>query len=187
MTHSTLDDVRSQIIASIDEVRAAGSVKRWRRRPIDLVYRDHRVALGIVDMLEAIARSLGETKVHVFAREATPGGTPIVLQPTNPNAARVEIFVNWLDDIVHLCPGEYGDIEMWPNRRESAEAFVSYIGRYVDAVISGGFRETFSGKPEPAPRATKLEFLIEGRWERRGDLLPPRRRFAWITRHYEPY
>ena len=187
MAETTLGDVRRRILASLQETESARPGRRWGRRPIDLVYRDHHVALGVVEMVEDIARSVGETKVHVFARADTPGGTPLVLQPTNPKAARVEVFVNWLDDVVHLCPGEHGEIEMWPNRRESAEAFVSYIGRYVDAVISGGFRETFSGKPEPAPLATKLEFLVEGRWERRGDLLPPLRRFAWITRHYEPY
>jgi hypothetical protein len=63
MTRSTLDDVRKQIIASMDEVTASGQIRRWHGRPIDWVYRNHRVALGIVDMLENIARSLGETRV----------------------------------------------------------------------------------------------------------------------------
>jgi hypothetical protein len=72
MTHSTLDDVRRQIIASMDEVTAAGPVRRWHGRPIDWVYRNHLVALGIVDMLENIARSLGERRVKLFADEDTP-------------------------------------------------------------------------------------------------------------------
>jgi hypothetical protein len=187
MAEAAIEDVRRRILASLQEMESAPPARRWRRRPIDLVYRDHRVALGVVDMLEDIARSLGESRVRVFAREDTPGGTPLVLQPTNPNAARVEVFVNWLDDIVQLYPGEHGFIETWPRRRDSAEAFVANIEKYVKAVITGGFRETFSGKPEPALLATKLEFLVEGRWERRGGLLPSLRRFAWITRHYEPY
>jgi DNA-binding CsgD family transcriptional regulator len=189
MTHSTLDDVRKQIIASMDQVTAAGPVRRWHGRPIDWVYRNHRVAVGIVDMLENIARSLGETRVKLFADEDTPGGTPLVLQPTNPRAARLTVFVNWLSDEVQLYPGEHGRVETWPSRRQSAEAFIASIRTYVDAVISGGFRATFPRKREQDPFApTQLEFLVDGRWRRSRDFFfTPLRQHAWITRAYEPY
>lgn len=95
MADTTLHDVRRRILESLQEIESARPARRWHGRPIDWAYRNHRVALGIVDVLEDIAHRLGETRVHMFADDDTHAGTTLVLQPTNPKAARLADYVNW--------------------------------------------------------------------------------------------
>lgn len=186
MAEARLEDVRQRILASLDEMESARPARRWHGAPFESVRRNHQVALGVVDLLEGIARVLGETRVRAFAARDTPGGTPLVLQPTNPEAAELTVLVDWFGDIVQLYAGGRGRVEMWPARRESAESFLPKVAIYVKAVVSGGFRVTYSSSTPPGE--AKLEFFIDGTWRRAGGLMirgvsHP----GAITKRFEPY
>jgi hypothetical protein len=169
MSETTLDDVRRRILASLEEMQAAGPVRRWHGHPFEWVRRNHRVALGVVDLLGGIARDLGEARVRAFAKEDTAGRIRLVLRPTNPEAAELTVIVEPFDDIVQLYPWDRGRIEMFPGRRELPESFLSKIATYVNAVVTGGFRVTYSNRTRPGD--AKLEFLIDGSWRRAGGVM----------------
>jgi hypothetical protein len=100
----TLEDVRRRILASLEEVESTRPARRWRGVSSERIRRNHRLALGVVDLLDGIARELGSGRVRAFADEDTPGGTPLVLQARNPDAAGLKVLVDWFDDNVHLYP-----------------------------------------------------------------------------------
>jgi hypothetical protein len=186
MAEATLDAVRRRILASLEEMESARPARRWHGAPFEWVRRNHHVALGVIDLLKGIAQNLGEARVRAFAEPDTPGGTPLVLQPTNPEAAELTVLVDWFDDIVQMYPGGRGRVEMWPARRESAESFLPRFAIYVNAVVSGGFRATYSNRTPPYD--AKLEFFIAGTWRRAGGVIirgvhSPRA----ITRRFAPY
>jgi hypothetical protein len=104
----TLEDVRRRILASLEEVESTRPARRWRGVSPERIRRNHRLALGVVDLLDGIARELGSGRVRAFADEDTPSGTPLVLQPRNPDAGGLEVLVDWFDDTVHLNPGDRG-------------------------------------------------------------------------------
>lgn len=95
----------------------------------------------------------------MFAAEDSPGHAARAPAPES-SAARLEIFVNWLDDTVSLYLGERGRLEMWPGRRESAEFFLGHIGNFDDRVVAGRFRATCWGKAVGTPLDSGFE---EGR------------------------
>jgi hypothetical protein len=186
MPETSLAAVRRRILASVEEMRAAGSVRRWHGQPFEWVRRNHRVALGVVDLMDCIARDLGEARVRAFAEEDTPGGIPLVLRPTNPEAAELTVLVDPFDDIVQLYPGDRGRLELFPGRRQAPESFLPSVAIFVTAVVSGGFRVTYSGR---TPRAdAKLEFFIDGAWRRAGGMMIRGVRSSnAVTRRFEPY
>jgi hypothetical protein len=159
----TLEDVRRRILASLEEVESTRPARRWSSASSERIRRNHRLALGVVDLLDGIARELGSGRVRAFADEDTPGGTPLVLQPRNPDAAGLKVLVDWFDDTVHLYPGDRGRVEIFRGRRA-----------------------TYSRKTHRWE--AKLEFLIDGTWRRAGALMTRgvRSRKA-ITRQFEPY
>lgn len=186
MPEATLEDVGRRILTSLEEMECARPARRWHGAPFEWMHRNHRLALSVVDLLDGIARDLGDGKVRAFAEEDTPGGTPLVLQPTNPQAARLEVLVDWFNDIVQLYPGDRGMVELFPGRRQSPESFLPKVAAYVNAVVSGGFRATYSNT---TPRYdAKLEFMIDGTWRRAGSvMIRGVRSRKTITRQFEPY
>jgi hypothetical protein len=182
----TLEDVRRRILASLEKVESTRPARRGRGASSERIRRNHRLALGVVDLLDGIARELGSGRVRAFADEDTPGGTPLVLQPRNPDAAGLKVLVDWFDDTVHLYPGDRGRVEIFRGRRQLPESFLPHVATYVNAVVSGGFRATYSTK---TPRwEAKLEFLIDGTWRRAGALMTRGvRSHKAITRQFEPY
>jgi hypothetical protein len=94
--------------------------------------------------------------------------------------------VDPFDDIVQLYPRDRGRLELFPGRRQAPESFLPSVAIFVTAVVSGGFRVTYSGR---TPRAdAKLEFFIDGAWRRAGGMMIRGVRSSnAVTRRFEPY
>jgi hypothetical protein len=165
MPEETHEDVRRRILASLEEVESTRPARRGRGASSERIRRNHRLALDVIDLLEGIARELGSGRMRAFADEDTPGRTPLVLQPRNlawPGSGSGGL-------VRRHCP---------PVRRRSrqgrdvprapavARVVPPHVATYVNAVVSGGFRATYSTK---TPRwEAKLEFLIDGAWRPAG-------------------
>jgi hypothetical protein len=198
----SLDDVAGRIRASLDEIERHTPVNEWEKRRLRARVRDHLIAFGVVELFMELAQRFGPERTRAFATYDQVGvrNMPyyeLVLEPVNPNAASLHANIDWSNDTVVLYPGEGGRVELWATRKDSAETFVAHVRRYVDAVVSGGFRATYWIKRRANPLtvalqkgeviSAKFRFLLDGKWRRAGELLPGAPGADRVERTYEPY